>query len=106
MQAGTGSPSTKCQAFGPARAFVVSLFAVNWDPTMQSGCRKTLGHLPRGVAVLALVALSLASASAQTPNPSGFVSDDFNTCLGGWTFSDPLGGSSRRVVKSGTGDAW
>jgi regulation of enolase protein 1 (concanavalin A-like superfamily) len=40
-----------------------------------------------------------------------FVSDDFNSCIldegtGGWTFSDPLGLSSRRVVGAGTGEAW
>ncbi|HJR59544.1 MAG TPA: PIG-L family deacetylase [Vicinamibacterales bacterium] len=55
-----------------------------------------------------------ASSADQTfqtgADPSGFRSDDFNVCAvdegsDGWSFSDPLGGSSYRTVGVGSGEA-
>jgi uncharacterized repeat protein (TIGR02543 family) len=45
---------------------------------------------------------------AGPSDPSGFMSDDFRACTldGEWTFSDPLGLSSHRIVGSGTADSW
>jgi len=61
--------------------------------------------------LLLLLGTSLLRGVAQTSDQSGFISDDFDKCdlsegEAGWTFSDPLGGSERRIVRSGTGDAW
>ena len=49
--------------------------------------------------------------ATTAPDPSGFVSDDFNVCAidegsGGWTFVDPLGGTTHRIVGTGSGEAW
>lgn len=66
--------------------------------------------LAAAAAILLLVGYS-RPLDAQGGDPSGFISDDFNTCTlaegeGGWTFADPLGGAVRRTVGAGSGDAW
>ena len=62
------------------------------------------------VFLLALFSVWPVPLDAQG-GPSGFISDDFNTCTiaggpTGWTFSDPVGGATARTVGAGSGNAW
>jgi hypothetical protein len=112
----TNKPATSSVAYGLSQAYengsVNSSALVTAHSVLLTGLSATTLYHFKVTSAAQGQSSSSGDLTFQTAaDPSGFVSDDFNVCsldegVGGWTFADPLGGSTRRIVGTGTGNAW